>query len=145
MFSLFSVANTANFAKFINALGAGCYRTFVMVLVQFRAFVALVLYGTIYVLLIIMSPVLQALVFTGHNATLCNLLCLAVDHYCAIAKPLTYSVYMSKRRVHIILGTLWIIAVLFGFSDFLVPAPLHDYCADWEFVNYCERVGGDES
>ena len=83
---------------------------------------------------------------TGHNATLFNLLCLAVDHYCAIAKPLTYSIYMSKRRVHIILSMFWGISLLFGFSEFLsgiLPVSYHEYCTSYIHDldgQYCEKV-----
>lgn len=83
---------------------------------------------------------LQALIFTGHNATLFNLLCLAVDHYCAIAKPLTYSVHLNKRTVRFLLTTFWFTAFVFGFSDFLIPSKLHGYCEHKTLQGYCDRV-----
>ncbi|XP_067933964.1 melanocortin receptor 5-like [Watersipora subatra] len=82
----------------------------------------------------------RAIILTGHNATLFNLLCLAVDHYCAIAKPLTYSLYMSKRKVHITLSMFWTISFILGFSDFFIPAPLHKHCYIDSTGGYCERV-----
>lgn len=88
---------------------------------------------------------MQAVRLSGHNATLFNLLCLAVDHYCAIARPLTYSVFMSKRRVHVILALSWVLSLLFGFSDFYISAPiqapLHGHCEHVELSGqYCRKV-----
>ena len=79
---------------------------------------------------------------TGHNATLFNLLCLAVDHYCAIARPLTYSLQLSKKTVRILLIMFWLVALLFGFSDFLIPSKLHGWCEHKtaELKGYCEQV-----
>lgn len=85
--------------------------------------------------------VVMAITLSGHNATLFNLLSLAVDHYCAIAKPLTHNLYMSKSRVQAILVTFWILAVIFGFSDFWMPSPLHSHCMDHTTgASYCTRV-----
>lgn len=51
---------------------------------------------------------------------LLNLLAMAMDHYIAIMKPYRYPYIMSKRNGYIIIVSMWILAALGGFSNFII-------------------------
>lgn len=82
--------------------------------------------------------VLKALVMMGHTISLLNLVVLAFDHFLAISKPLQYLNVFTGRRVTLTLAGIWIIGLLCGFSDFIVPGPEYSYCVGRDYVNFCE-------
>ncbi|XP_067650312.1 melanocortin receptor 5-like [Haliotis asinina] len=51
--------------------------------------------------------------------SLLNLFAMAVDHYVAIMKPLHYAAYLSRARGNCLIVTIWMLAILCGFSVFL--------------------------
>ena len=62
--------------------------------------------------------VLRAVLMTAKCSSLFNLICLALDHYCAIVQSLHYPTLMTKARTRKMIISLWLLSFLFGFSDF---------------------------
>ena len=86
--------------------------------------------------------IIKSLNTTALNVTLLNLMGMAMDHYIAILKPLHYTRLLNKRDACIIMILLfWIIAFVFGFSDFIYVFKDWD---DWHMYkdkfNLCEFV-----
>ena len=79
----------------------------------------------------------KALNNTGLNSTILNLMVMAIDHYIAILRPLHYHLLVNNHR-RLILASIWIAAVLFGFSEFIVG--IFNYHNKIESHNYCEHI-----
>lgn len=73
---------------------------------------------------------------------LSNLLAMALDHYIAIMIPLQYPRILSKRRGYLLIGILWFLAALGGFSNFIIgaigykPQKLFNFCEYIMYDNY---------
>ena len=73
---------------------------------------------------------------------LSNLLAMALDHYIAIMIPLQYPRILSKRRGYFLIGSLWFLAALGGFSNFIIgaigykPQKLFNFCEYIMYDNY---------
>jgi hypothetical protein len=84
---------------------------------------------------------LKALNTMGLNITLLNILVMAIDHYIAILKPLNAHHAMGKKRCIATIVTIWGIAFVTGFSDFLTPLlDTRVWTAVDETFNYCDVV-----
>ena len=85
--------------------------------------------------------VIKSLNTTALNATLLNLMGMAMDHYIAILKPLHYTRLLNKQRYTILILLFWIITFVFRFSDFICVFKDWD---DWHMYkvefNLCEFV-----
>ena len=75
---------------------------------------------------------------TGLAITLLNLMGMAIDHYIAIMRPLHYTIMLSRERSICMIATLWVCAILFGFSDFFSAYPKYSHYTDK--YNFCEFV-----
>ena len=82
---------------------------------------------------------LRCLRIASHIISLLNLSALAMDHYFAIIKPLNHRM-MTRGKTDVVIVTLWMSAVILGFSKFYVPYPLYSYCDPATMPNYCELV-----
>ena len=67
-----------------------------------------------------MRETIQATYATGLTISLLNLLLMAIDHYVAILKPLYHDRLLSKRRTRMLVASCWVLAFVFGYSDFYV-------------------------
>ncbi|CAD5114729.1 DgyrCDS3771 [Dimorphilus gyrociliatus] len=63
-----------------------------------------------------------------------NLLAMATDHYFAVFKPLHYPTIFTKGRTTILIGLLWALSAISGFSDWLTPLGRP------KKLNYCQKV-----
>jgi len=72
------------------------------------------------------------------NISLLNLIGMACDHWLAILRPLHYHSIMTRRRVSLLILIFWILALLFGFSDFFTGIQFWQYFR--EYYNFCEIV-----
>lgn len=68
---------------------------------------------------------------------LSNLLAMAMDHYIAIMMPLRYPRILSKRRGYLLIGVLWLLAALGGFSNFIIGAVGYK---PQKVFNFCEYI-----
>ncbi len=76
-----------------------------------------------------------------HIISLFNLGGLALDHYCALVKPLEYPQVMSRTRANIMILVFWIISLLLGFSNFAMPIFIPSYCrGNLKTMSYCEII-----
>ena len=82
---------------------------------------------------------IKALNTTALNIQLLNLLGMAMDHYLAMMRPLHYPQLMSSRRANAMIITLWCIALISGFSDYLSVASMPAQNERFHF-NFCERI-----
>lgn len=77
------------------------------------------------------------------NLTLLSLLCLAVDHYYAICRPLQHRTGMSPRTVNAIVVFFWMASLAAAFADFVVPFQVFRHCgydSSSGGNNFCEFV-----
>ena len=85
--------------------------------------------------------VIKSLNTTALNVNLLNLMGMAIEHYIAILKPLHHSRLLSRKKYTVLILLLWIIAFVFGFSDFIY---LFKDWKDWHLYkdkfNLCEFV-----
>ncbi len=76
-----------------------------------------------------------------HIISLFNLGGLALDHYCALVKPLEYPQMMNRTRANIMILVFWIISALLGFSNFALPVLIPSYChGNLDTMSYCEII-----
>ena len=80
---------------------------------------------------------IKALNNTGLNITLLNLFGMAIDHYLAILRPLHHPLLMSKSRANVMIVTLWLIAVLTGYSGFIIAI---GFRKPKDEIPFCELV-----
>ena len=85
--------------------------------------------------------IIKSLNTTALNVNLLNLMGMAIEHYIAILKPLHHSRLLSRKKYTVMILLLWIIAFVFGFSDFIYV--FKDW-KDWHLYkdkfNLCEFV-----
>ena len=82
--------------------------------------------------------VIKCLNSVGLNATLFNLMGLAIDHLMTITRPLEYPAIMKTKKVIIMICALWLTAIFAGFTDFFSGIPKY---AEFKMVfNYCELI-----
>lgn len=86
------------------------------------------------------SLMVRCLRMMAHAMSLLNLIGLALDHYCAILKPLNHSSLMSCRRINIMIAIFWIVSLLLSLSDFVIPYGQYSFCEDSNPINYCDDV-----
>ena len=79
----------------------------------------------------------KALNTTALNISLLNLMGMAIDLYLAIVRPLHYPQLMDERRVGLMVGTLWVVAVVCGFSDAFSVIPERRHLVRY---NFCEMA-----
>ena len=85
--------------------------------------------------------IIKSLNTTALNVTLLNLMGMATEHYIAILKPLHYTRLLNKKRYTIMILLFWIIALIFGFSDFIyVFKDWNDWHKFKAKFNLCEFV-----
>ena len=83
--------------------------------------------------------VVNSIEIMGFLTSLLTLLTMAVDHYIAVMIPLRYPKIMSRRRGLIIVGCIWCVAFLFGFSNIFLGLIQNHYDSE-EVFHYCEFV-----
>ena len=86
------------------------------------------------------AVIVHAANVTAVNISLLNLLGMAVDHYIAILRPLRYPVLLSRRRSRLMIAALWSLAVVLGYSEFIVAAARRAMRAAPSRLNFCEYV-----
>ena len=79
----------------------------------------------------------KALNTTALNISLLNLMGMAIDLYLAILRPLHYPQLMDKQRVNLMIGILWMVAILCGFSDAFSVIPERKHLKRF---NFCEMA-----
>ena len=84
--------------------------------------------------------IIKALHSMGLIVSLLNLTGMAIDHYIAILKPLHHQRLMSNTRGIILIVSSWVLAFLFGFSDFFAEPDKIPLIIANHSVNYCEAI-----
>lgn len=83
---------------------------------------------------------LRAARTSSNIVSLLNLVGLALDHYCAIIRPLEYPRLMRRKHANLMIVSFWILSFLCGFSDFIIPSKYLSYCNATFVMHYCDRV-----
>ena len=71
------------------------------------------------------EKIIHSVVMMSQILSVLNLLGLALDHYMALVKPLSYPIVMRCGRTNAMIATFWFFSALSGFSDLLIPALLY--------------------
>lgn len=144
------VSTIAIIANFLTALAVRGVKSTTAMSSHFRLVLNLAIGDGLLALSVLLHHVNQSL--SSHSTSKCyfmiikslnstclllilfNLLAMATDHYFAVFKPLHYPIIFTKSRTTLLIGILWVMSSLSGFSDWLTPLGRP------RKVKYCRKV-----